>query len=201
MMKGIFVRLFCILMASGILWNCNSTSSNDDPTFYLNTATLFPFQGSGNWWKYSDTSGHTLSDSVVLTFTDNATTYFKMVVNEKGIDTSDNWLRRSSVGTEYSTSIAGPYSILLPPSFDSKQGSFTSSSGNTVTYSYSDSMLVKGKYRNRVMALTFPQRNIHGFDEIDFADSLGIIRFVDNSGRFPVIYSLDSAKINGVIRR
>ena len=208
MKREFFLRLAFAVAICSIFLNCNGqeTSSSccaadpDPSTFGLNSIGLFPLQNSNNWWWYSS-NGHPLSIHVLDTTSDNHTTYFKVSFAEAAKDTTINWIRRTSLGTEYSTSLPGPYFVFLPPTFNYKQGSFSLSSSELVSYSYLDSLLVNGKYRKQVMELTFPNRNIHGFDEIDFAVGLGIIRMIDNSGRFPVVYALDSARINGVINK
>jgi hypothetical protein len=146
----------------------------------------------------SDLSGNTLVISVKDTISDNNIVYFKVSFAERNRDTTDDWFRRSAAGTQYSTSLVGSYETFLPASFTAKNGSFKSSNG-TITYSYLDSMRAGGTYVKRVMRLEYSNRILHGFDELDFADSLGIISLIDRSGRFPVTYTLDSASIDGRI--
>ena len=186
-------------VAAAILSNCNVSDNSQGPSLTLSSATLFPFQNKTNWWMYTETGGNKLSISMLDTITDNQTTYYKVSFAEENIDTTDNWFRRSSLGVEYSPSLVGTYFVFLPPTFTSRQGTFSLSSTDVVSYSYANSLLVNGKYRDTVMEVDFPNRNIHNFDEIDFANNLGIVRMIDSSGRFPVVYSLDSARINGVI--
>lgn len=197
-------RLLPALTTAIVILNCvegTNPSPYVDP-LSLNTTGLFPFQNNGNWWKYTGTYGNSLSISVLDTITDDSTTYFKVAFAETTVDTTDNWFRRSAKGTEYSRSLPGPYVVFLPRAFNSKQGSFTSLANQNISYSYADSLLVNGKVRQRVMQLNFPDSTILGFNEIDLADSLGIIRLIDSRGsRLKVTYSLDSARINGVIHR
>lgn len=192
----------CLAASIGaIIVGCMESGTGAAADWNLSSENLFPFQNSTNWWRYSTTDGHILSISVLGDITDGQTTYFKVSFAEKDKDTTDNWFRRSSSGTEYSDSLAGNFSIFMPPTFPSKVGTFALSSKGMVSYAYSDSLLVKAKYRKKVMKLVFPNGDIRGFDEIDFADALGIVRMIDNSGHFPVVYALDSARVNGIIYR
>lgn len=174
-----------------------------DPTYHdgftFSSAGLLPFQNKTNWWKYSATGGHSFSISVLDTITDNHVTYSKVSFGEKDKDTMDNWFRRSSLGTEHSLSLRGSYSVFLPDTFISRGGTFMPTKGSIVSYAYLDSSKVNGTFRKKVMKLNFSIGIFAGFDEIDLAEGLGIIRMVDTSGRFPLTYSMDSARINGVI--
>jgi hypothetical protein len=200
MTKRTFFRWILVLSTTALFLNCDVSDTSGGGGLNLNTADLFPFQNNANWWKYSEPGGHTISISVLDTITDNQTTYFKVSFAEKGRDTTDNWFRRSSSGTEYSPYLVGPYFVFLPPTFSSRQGSYALAANDNVSYAYVDSLLVNGKYRKEVMEVHFSAAKIHGFDEIDFANNLGIIRMVDNSGRFPVVYTLDSAQVNVIYR-
>jgi hypothetical protein len=42
---------------------------------------------------------------------------------------------------------------------------------------------------------------LHGFDEITFADSIGIVRLIDHTGRWPINYLIDSCSVSGVVSR
>lgn len=201
MTKRPFFQWIFVLSIAVLFLNCNVSDTSSGGGLNLNSTGLFPFQNNTNWWKYTESGGHTISISVLDTITDNHTTYFKVSFAENGRDTTDNWFRRSSLGTEYSPVLVGSYFVFLPPTFSSRQGSYALATNDNVSYAYADSLLVNGKYRKQVMEVHFSTAKIHGFDEIDFANNLGIIRMTDNSGRFPVVYTLDSARVNGVIYR
>lgn len=178
-----------------------STHPNNVNRFALKSYSLFPFENISNWWKYTEANGNNLAIYVLDTISDDKAMYFKISFQEKNRDTTVDWFKRSNSGIEYSTSLSGPYDLFLPAEFNSTKGTFESAAGS-ISYTYCDSIKV-GRlvaFKN-AMRLEYSMRMLHGFDEIDFADSIGIISLVDRSGRFPVTYVLDSARIGGAVMK
>jgi hypothetical protein len=52
-----------------------------------------------------------------------------------------------------------------------------------------------------VLHLHYSRPIIHGFDDIVLADSIGIVKLVDNGGRWPINYAIDSCSVGGVSRK
>jgi hypothetical protein len=190
-----------ITIIAAEFFGCNLvTNSNEEPPFSLSGYSLFPFQNINNWWKYTESGGNTLTISVLDTISDNKILYFKVSFAEKNKDTTDDWFKKTSSGILYSPALTGQFELFLPSQFTEKTGTFKSSN-SSIQFTYEDSMLVKGNYIKRVMKFHYPNRTLHGFDDLYFAESMGVISLVDLSGRFPVRYMLDSAFIDGEMHR
>ena len=200
--KNISALLGTLLVSAGLLVSCNVPTSppNDETPFSFNTIRLFPFQNINNWWHYTEKNGNVLSISVIDTISDNNITYYKVSFKENNRDTTDDWFRSSADGIQYNTHLIGTYETFLPAQFQGKTGTFKSAT-DAVSYMYHDSSLINGKLFTQVIACKYPATMLHGFDEIDFADSIGIVGMIDTTGRFPTVYALDSASIDGVLRR
>jgi hypothetical protein len=201
MKKTMRINALCGLVLAAIILSCENWSTvspvdEGQGPISLNTLGLFPFASITNKWWYTEGGGNRLFIEVLDTITDNNTMYFKVFFGEQHRDTTTDWFRRSAVGTEYSPALTGQFDLFLPASFGQRSGSFSTAMSGTITYTYQDSVLANGKYIKKVMQLQYPKRTLHGFDELDFADSLGIISLIDRSGRFPVVYMLDSAYVN-----
>jgi hypothetical protein len=177
----------------------SSTPSNEETPFSLSTMSLFPFQNISNWWHYTEQNGNVLAIAVIDTISDNGITYYKVSFKEKNRDTTDDWFRSSAAGIQYSTHLIDTYETFLPAQLQGKNGSFKSAT-NTVNYSYLDTSRIGGTLFSRVVACKYPSLMLHGFNEIDFADSIGIVSMIDTTGRFPTVYTLDSSSIDGVVR-
>jgi hypothetical protein len=159
----------------------------------------FPFKSIANWWHYTEGNGNRLSITVIDTVRDDQDMYFKVRFEEERVDTTDDWFKQTPSAIEFSQTLAGQYYVFLPLDYSSgSSGTFTSSTGN-VTYTYNDSVQLSPKTFYRALQLHYTTPVLHGFDEIVFADSIGIAALIDNSGRFPVTYTLDSAFVHGRI--
>jgi hypothetical protein len=200
--KNISALLGTLLMSAGLLTSCNVPTSTpkDETPFSFNTIRLFPFQDINNWWHYTEKNGNVLSITVIDTISDNNITYYKVSFKENNRDTTDDWFRSSSDGIQYNTHLIGTYDTFLPAGLQGKTGTFKSAA-DVVSYTYQDSSQINGKLFTKVVACKYPATMLHGFDEIDFADSIGIVSMVDTTGRFPTVYALDSAYIDGVLRK
>ncbi len=195
-----------VLLLTVLFQGCNSGDSAVDypggggPQFPVTSSSL-PILQMNNWWKYSDADGHRLSISVIDTITSNSVKYYELYFVQQAVDSGDEWFIQNSGGTEYGgKNLTGPYQPFLPSSLNS-QGGFSSDS-STVGYVYSDSTSFNGASFRYVFRLTYSKPFYHGFDEVDLADSIGIIRMAATTGQiFPVIYQIDSAFVGGKVTR
>jgi hypothetical protein len=163
------------------------------------TATLFPFDDNSNWWRYSEIQGNQLEIMVTDTISDDGTTYYRVRFQEHRVDTTDDWFKRSAAGVMFGAALSGPYSTFLPATFDSAAGSFVAGS-SMVDYAHHDSTRIGGVMYHNVFVLTYAAPLLHSFDQIAFADSVGIVELKDTQGRWPIEYVLDSCSINGATR-
>jgi hypothetical protein len=163
------------------------------------TGTLFPFDDNTNWWRYSEVQGNQLSIVVTDTISDDGVTYYRVAFRENRVDTTDDWFKRSSVGIMFGAALSGSYNTFLPATFDSADGSFVS--GNSIVdCQFLDSNRVGGVMYRNVFVLTYSRPVLHSFDQIIFADSVGIVELKDAEGRWPIDYLLDSCSIDGAKR-
>jgi len=192
------------LLLACLASRCDFSSPTNTPptqeTFTFDARNLFPFQNTSNWWRYTETTSNPLSISVIDTITDNSITYYKVSFKENRRDTTDDWFRSSTNGVQYNDSLVGTYETFLPAVLTGRNGTF-SSGGKVVSYSYKDSATISSRLFRRVVSCRYSAKMLHGFNEIDFADSIGIVSLVDTTGRFPVVYALDSALIDGALRK
>jgi hypothetical protein len=165
-----------------------------------NTASCFPFTDNSNWWRYTEAGGNTVSIMVIDTISDDNIRYYRVSFRENRVDTTNDWFQQSSAGIFFSASLIGNYRLFLPAAIDSVSGTFTSG-GATVRYSYFDSLSVNGINFNRVVKLSYSLPLLHGFSEIVFADSIGIVRLTDHTGRWPISYTIDSCSVSGIVRK
>jgi len=119
---------------------------------------------------------------------------------EQQIDTTEDWFRSTGGGLEFSASLQGTYRLFLPSPITSGSGSFTSGS-STVDYEYYSTAVLGGAAYRRVVRCDYSSSLLHGFDTSYFADSTGIVSLIDEGGRFPVEYLLDSCSIDGELIR
>jgi hypothetical protein len=191
-----------LLVSVCLFFGCNPPASplpQEESPFATSTIGLFPFQNIANWWHYTERNGNVLAISVVDTISDNGITYYKVSFKEKNRDTTDDWFRSSTAGVQYSTHLIDTYETFIPAKLPGKTGSFKSAL-STVSYTYLDTSRINGTLFSRVVACKYSATMLHGFNEIDFADAIGIVSLVDTTGRFPTVYSLDSSSIDGVVR-
>jgi hypothetical protein len=163
------------------------------------TGTLFPFDDNSNWWRYSEIQGNQLIITVTDTISDDGATYYRVLFQEQRVDTTDDWFKRSTAGIMFGAALSGFYDTFLPATFDSVKGSFTSG-GSSVAYRRYDSTQVDGVMYRNVFVLTYDTPILHSFDQITFADSVGIVELKDLNGRWPIEYLIDSCSINGTQR-
>ncbi len=170
------------------------------PPILTSTSAYFPFQNAQNWWKYTEkNSKNQLSIMVLDTITDADTSFFKISFVEATRPTTNDWFKQSTQGTFYSSALRGVFGSFLPDNFSDDSGSFMSG-GNPITYMLKDTLVLGTRLAN-VAELSYPNRNFHGFSQIDFAQSIGIVKLIDPVGRLPFVYELDSAYVNGVMYR
>jgi len=187
--------LFAIIPMICFLMNCFSPIEDKGPTF--NALSYFPYQQIGNWWKYSEKGGNSLSITVEDTISDNGTLYYKIAFIEKGKGNYNDWFKyAASKGVVYSSSLSGSYIQFVPPTLYIDGGSFETDSG-TITYSKETSVVLNSKTFSNSLLLSYSRAYWHGFSEIYVCDSVGMVGLIDGSGRFPVEYILDSAQIDG----
>lgn len=163
--------------------------------FSFNTATLFPFENSSNWWDYSEPGGNRLRIAVTDTISDDDVTYYRVSFMEHRVDTTDDWFQQSSNGVLFGTSLTGTYTLFLPARLSSPEDTFSSRS-QSVSWHYEKTTDLHGTAIANSVTLKYTTPVIHGFDEIVLADSLGIIKLIDYDGRWKIDYTLDSCSID-----
>jgi hypothetical protein len=206
--KTVVPFLAVLLLGScAVMVGPDQVSTETNPPSHQNTsqsshatAQLFPFDDITNWWRYSDGEGNQLSIAVTDTISDDGVMYYRVAFREQRVDTTEDWFTKSSQGIKYGLSLAGSYNTFLPARFDSARGSFLSS-GQTVTYTFHDTLDIGAVSYVHAYSLQYTVPLLHKFEEIAFADSVGMVRFTDSSGRWPVVYALDSCSVYGKVLR
>ena len=178
----------------------HSTDQNSSRVISKRIAGFFPFEDNSNRWYYTESGGNTVTILVTDTISDDGITYFRVSFRENRVDTTDDWFSRSTEGVYFGKSLTGEYDLFLPAVLNSISGVFESA-GLTVTYDYYDSLEINGFIFRNVLSLHYNHPIIHGFNEIILVDSIGIVKLVDNSGRWPINYAIDSCSINGTLRK
>jgi hypothetical protein len=169
------------------------------PKISLSTRMYFPFEDNANWWRYTEASGNNVMIDVIDTISDNNTLYYKVSFKENRVDTTDDWFKRSSSGIMFGPSLVSIADMFLPATLDSVKGSFTSGASR-VSYSVNDTMTVGGALFHKVLLLNYNSPVLHGFTEIAFADSVGIVQFKDSHERWPIVYAIDSCSVSGNVK-
>jgi hypothetical protein len=164
-----------------------------------NIGEFFPFENNSNKWNYTESGGNSVTIKVTDTISDDGVTYFRVSFRENRVDTTDDWFLRSSKGVYFGQKLSGNYDLFLPPKVDSLSGSFISAK-STVSYQCYDSLTVNGSLFHNVMVLHYNYPIIHGFDSVTLADSIGIVQLVDDNGRWPISYAIDSCVVGGTAR-
>jgi hypothetical protein len=176
--------------------------TTDQPTrqnTLRNIAGFFPFENNSNIWNYTESGGNRVKIMVTDTISDDGVTYFRVSFRENRVDTTDDWFMRSAKGIYFGQSLTGNYDLFLPHKVDSISGTFISAK-LTVSYHCYDSLTVNGSMFYNVLALHYNYPIIHGFDSITLADSIGIVQLVDDNGRWPISYGIDSCVVGGTAR-
>jgi len=216
--------LLCFLASSSLFLMCSCGIVLEDPTSAhsnkqppstdqstpspqpVNQKTLkkigefFPFEDNSNNWHYTEPGGNTVTIVVTDTISDDGVTYFRVSFRENRVDTTDDWFSRSSAGIYFGQSLTGAYDLFLPTAIDSRSGVFESGDSK-VTYTLYDSLEINTSIFHDVVRLHYSQPIIHGFDDIVLADSIGIVSLVDDNGRWPINYVIDSCSVGGVARK
>jgi hypothetical protein len=178
----------------------DNTGHDTHEKFTRATAAFFPVEDNTNAWYYTESGGNTVEILVTDTISDDGVLYYRVSFREQQVDTTDDWFKRSPSGTYFAQSLIGTYNLFLPFKIDSVRGSFISSAA-TVDYTYCDSLVINGTVFRRVLDVVYDMPLFHGFDEIVFADSIGIVQLKDDHGRWPVTYHIDSCSVSGTMKR
>lgn len=151
---------------------------------------IFPFAQSGKTWEYKDEDGNDFKISVIDTISDDGDLYYKVEFREIKLDmVQDDWFISEQGSVKYNDKLNGEYSLFLPASYMRNGGTFNCGS-STIDYEIVSSFAIGTKTYTDVLKLTYSTAVLHGFDEIYFADNIGIIQMIDYDGRWPVYYSL-----------
>ena len=165
-------------------------------------AEIFPFAGSMNRWYYSDADGNTFVIAIVDTISDDRELFYKVsFTEEKLASTQSDWFVFRNGEIRYSTSLrAAAYPLFVPSRFSGESGTFSSDSQH-VSFVNKDSLIIGAHRFGSGVELSYARPLVHGFDIIRFADTVGIVSLTDNTGRWPIEYVLDSARIAGKVER
>jgi hypothetical protein len=127
--------------------------------------------------------------------------YFKVDFTEVKLNRSQNdWFMREGNAVYFNESLRGEYMNFLPSSFVRSRGTFYCDSAE-ISYTLLDTVTLHGKVFRDIVALDYTREILHGFDRVYFADGIGIVGMIDEDGRWPIEYVLDSASVNGVVYR
>lgn len=193
--KKILVLMITIIIAG--LTGCyptHNTDYDDNGNTIVNSKVIynniFPFAQSGKVWDYKDEDGNDFKISVIDTISDDGDLYYKVEFREVKLDmVQDDWFIREQGSIKYNDKLNGEYSLFLPSSYLRGGGSFRCGT-STIDYEIVSSYIIGANTYNDVLKLSYSTAVLHGFDEIYFADNVGIIQMIDYDGRWPVYYSL-----------
>jgi hypothetical protein len=158
---------------------------------------LFPFEGPANKWEYADDDGNRFTIHVMDTISDEEELYYKVAFTEEKLDfVQDDWFLRKGGRIKFNTHLRGEFQTFLPSSFK-KNGGWFYCHGSSIRYKVMDSMTIGEKTFENVLELEYNRSILHGFDRIVFADNIGIIRMVDEDGRWEIDYVLKESHIDG----
>ncbi len=193
--KKILVSLFLgsMIFMSGFNPNLWSTGDDDPDTgpYYVTYDNIFPFTTAGKTWGYTDEDGNDFMISVIDTISDEDDLYYKVEFKEVKLNMiQDDWFIRDAEGIKYSDRLMGDFDLFLPKRFIRGGGSFQCNSQN-INYEIISSLTLGTTTYTDVLKLSYTKAVLHGFDEIFFADNIGIIQMIDYDGRWPVYYTLD----------
>jgi|WetSurMetagenome_2_1015567.scaffolds.fasta_scaffold86248_2 hypothetical protein len=164
------------------------------------TSGCFPFEDNSNRWYYTESGGNRVNILVTDTISDDGITYFRVSFREERVDTTDDWFKQSASGIYFSSALIGNYDLFLPAKIDSAHGGYLSGPSRA-SYTYHDSLALGGTIFHGVLSLEYNVPLLHGFTTIVFADSIGIVQLIDETGRWPIIYRIDSCSVSGVVRK
>lgn len=188
-------RLFSVLLFLLILFvtGCFDTGFGPKVTY----TNLFPIEDESNIWYYSDADSNEMIISIKDTISDDGDVYVKIAITETKLNlTDEHWLLKTYDEMQYSSSLSGDFLTLYKKEFRENGGSYYIN-GDHVDYTVYNGLNVNGKAYGNVVRLVYPEGILDGFSELYFADGTGPIQLVDDRGRWPVTYMLDSAVVNG----
>ncbi len=190
-MKHLLVCSLALLLFQ----SCITDSENEGAK--VQYEEIFPIQSIENRWYFSDELGNEFAIRVVDTVIDGGDRYYKILIDEAlAKQELQYWILRKSDEFLLGTSLRGSFHALLPKRFKRDGGSF-SHAGHDVSYGIHNFYSISNGGMEDVVELNFSNTVFNGFSRIVFANTIGPIRFVDDSGRWPVEYDLDSAYVNG----
>jgi len=206
-LKTLLIPVSTLVLFSLLMTNCYGPI--DTTRYYYDdeqgqdgtVGNFFCFENEKNWWEYSDENGNRFSIKVIDTISDNNSLYYKVAFEEHKLKVSqDDWFVREKGQIRFNENLRGTFSLFLPAEFHYQSGEFISS-GNTIDYSIYQSITIHDTTVKKVALLEYEQAILHGFDKIYFANNIGIVKMIDDDGRWPIRYSLDSCRIEGEIYR
>lgn len=201
MTNFIKLNLFILISIISIMTGCYPTQNSDfindgdgnNNTIINSKVTynnIFPFAQSGKIWDYRDEDGNDFRISVIDTISDDDDLYYKVEFREIKLDmVQDDWFIYEQGEIKYNDRLIGDFSLFLPSTFFRAGGSFNCGTSN-IDYEILTSFTIGTTTYKDVLKLTYTNAVLHGFDEILFADNVGIIQMIDYDGRWPVYYSL-----------
>lgn len=202
----VFAVVTAVLLPSCMVAVNSPDAGRQDSTHVTHQAftrsllTFFPFQDNANRWHYTEAGGNQAAIYVTDTISDENVLYYKVSYMENRVDTTNDWFLRTNSGIYFGQSLIGNYNLFLPAKIDSVSGSFISD-GSMVRYTYYDSLTIGATCFHRVLDTRYSIPQLHGFDEVTFADSIGIVQLVDHTNRWPIQYIIDSCSVSGVLKR
>jgi len=186
-----------ILLSSVVatLIGCNGYSDKYD-TNTVQMKEIFPVGAQKEQWHFSDEAGNRFTISTEETIVDDGATYQKMKFHESKLNTIEShWFVSERDSVYYSPKLQGSFTTFLPEKFR-ETGSFMAGK-NKVTYSLQENYSLNGTSVQSAIVLNYSTAILTGFTQLVFADSIGPIRMIDNRGRWPIQYDLDSAFVYG----
>lgn len=191
---GLSVLSFTMIMSGCYPTNTWDEDDNDvvNPVeTTIRYSNIFPFAEAGRVWEYRDEDGNDFKISVVDTISDDEDLYYKVEFREVKLEmVQDDWFVKENGTIKYNDGLQGTFDQFLPSSFKRSGGSFSCGYEN-INYEILDSMTIGNNTYTDVLKLIYNTAVLHGFDEIYFADNIGIIRMIDEDGRWPVDYMLN----------
>lgn len=185
--------LFTSLSLLLLLTSCFDTGIGPTVTYH----NLFPIEREGNIWYFSDTDDNQLIISVKDTISDDGDVFVKVAITEQKLKiTDEHWFLKTYDELQYSGSLSGEFLTLYRKEFHKSGGSYYIN-GEHVDYRINKAMTINGKGYGNVVHLSYPEGILDGFSELYFVDGIGPVQLVDDRGRWPVTYALDSANVNG----
>lgn len=200
-MKSFNTLLITAYSSLFFLTACSNSYNDGSEKESVTYSNLFPVVSENNWWEFSDEEGNRFSIHVVDLVDDDREFYYKAAFQETKLKSEEShWFRRDSDHLAYASALSAPFVRFLPGKFREQRGSYTSD-GNSIHYTVYDSYRINGQSFNEIVELHYESPILNGFTTISFANNIGPLRLVDDSGRWRVEYNLDSASVNGTIIR